>query len=399
MMVSFIGPLLVLCVVLALVLVWVSLTLSRSNEGRQTGWGLGTRYFLVLLRLSIGWHFLVEGLDKLNSPAWSSEIYLQEATGPLAPHFRELAGDKLASTLTVGPDKQLPEDLKSTWQAYFEEFKSHYSLDEDQTKRAEMIFRQSESKALTWLTSESRLITKPQAQGPPLPVDMTVPERLDDLRKKEEIVGEIEITYRPTFGKDVFAKMKEAKADAKRFRSELKSDLAKQTAGMRNALRDILTDEQKEMDPPRESAARPISQWSRLDWADAIVQFGLIGVGVCLLAGLLTRSACVGGAMFLLMFFLAMPPLPGWPESPRAEGHYLYLNKNIIEMLALLALATTRSGRWAGLDGLLQFLNPFSKSVVRSPSSVAESAALTGSATDHRLRTTDYAHKEIAHGP
>jgi len=129
------------------------------------------------------------------------------------------------------------------------------------------------------------------------------------------------------------------------------------------------------------------------------VKYGLVTVGLCLLAGVLTRLACVGGAAFLLMFFLAMPPLPGWPESPRAEGHYLFLNKNIIEMLALLALATTRSGRWAGLDGLLQFLNPFSKSVARSPSSVAESAALPGSATDHRLRTTDYAHKEIAHGP
>ncbi len=62
--------------------------------------------------------------------------------------------------------------------------------------------------------------------------------------------------------------------------------------------------------------------------------------------------------LLLLTFFLAMPPLPGWPESPRAEGHYLFINKNIIEMLALLALATTRSGRWVGLDSLLQFLRP-----------------------------------------
>ena len=45
--------------------------------------------------------------------------------------------------------------------------------------------------------------------------------------------------------------------------------------------------------------------------------------------------------------------MPGWPESPRAEGHYLWINKNVIEMLALLTLATTRSGRWVGLDGLL----------------------------------------------
>jgi len=66
----------------------------------------------------------------------------------------------------------------------------------------------------------------------------------------------------------------------------------------------------------------------------------------------------VAGALFLLLFFLAMPPFPGWPENPRAEGHYLFINKNIIEMLALLALATTRSGRWVGLDGLVQFLSP-----------------------------------------
>jgi len=58
------------------------------------------------------------------------------------------------------------------------------------------------------------------------------------------------------------------------------------------------------------------------------------------------------------MFFLAMPPLPGWPDSPRAEGHYLFINKNIIEMLALLTLATTASGRWVGLDGLIQVLCP-----------------------------------------
>jgi uncharacterized membrane protein YphA (DoxX/SURF4 family) len=222
-----------------------------------------------------------------------------------------------------------------------------------------------------------------------------VPERLDDLQKKEEIVRNLEADYRPTFGKDTFATLRDAKAEAKRIRNELKSDLAKQTADMKSALRGVLSDEQKEMDPPIGATVPSIAAWNRLDWADAIVKYGLIAIGGCLLLGLLTRLACLGGAMFLLMFFLAMPPLPGWPESPRAEGHYLYLNKNVIEMLALLALATTRSGRWAGLDGLWQFLNPFSKSVVRSQSSVAAS----GPATDYGLRTTDYAPKETAHGP
>ena len=85
----------------------------------------------------------------------------------------------------------------------------------------------------------------------------------------------------------------------------------------------------------------------------------MTAVGACLLLGLLTRTACVGGAIFLLMFTLALPALPGLPINTRAEGTYLFVNKNMIEMLALLALATTRSGRWLGLDALLQFLNPW----------------------------------------
>ena len=93
-------------------------------------------------------------------------------------------------------------------------------------------------------------------------------------------------------------------------------------------------------------------------WLNVHLWSGL-SVGVLLLVGLCTRLACVGGAGFLLMFFLAMPPLPGLPEGPRNEGHYLYINKTIIEMLALLVLATTASGRWLGLDGLVQFLNPW----------------------------------------
>jgi uncharacterized membrane protein YphA (DoxX/SURF4 family) len=104
-----------------------------------------------------------------------------------------------------------------------------------------------------------------------------------------------------------------------------------------------------ELVPP---VRRPLGRWTVLDWADALVKYGLVAVGACLLAGFLTRSACLVGAGFLLLFFLAMPPLPGWPESPRTEGHYLYINKTLIELLALLLLATTRSGRWLGLDSL-----------------------------------------------
>jgi hypothetical protein len=103
---------------------------------------------------------------------------------------------------------------------------------------------------------------------------------------------------------------------------------------------------------------------ARLDWIDFAVRWGLTIAGACLILGLFTRLNCVIGALLLLSFYLAAPPLPGLPELFRAEG-YPYVNKNLIEILALLALATTRSGLWAGLDAILYFLNPFRRRAPR----------------------------------
>lgn len=46
---------------------------------------------LVLLRVAIGWHFLYEGYTKLIIPNWSAQAFLQDARGPLAPIFQQLA--------------------------------------------------------------------------------------------------------------------------------------------------------------------------------------------------------------------------------------------------------------------------------------------------------------------
>jgi uncharacterized membrane protein YphA (DoxX/SURF4 family) len=185
---------------------------------------------------------------------------------------------------------------------------------------------------------------------------MTTPDRLQEYRDKLKAVRRVQDEELKRFGPEVNAKLRMAKADAGRVRGELNADLNEQTAEMIKSLRTVLTPEQSREEPLAYAVKPPVGEWSMLQWSDVIVKYGLIAVGVALLLGLLTRSACVAGASFLLLFYLAMPPLLGMPDNPRAEGHYLFINKNIIEMLALLALATTRSGRWAGLDGLLQFL-------------------------------------------
>ena len=89
-----------------------------------------------------------------------------------------------------------------------------------------------------------------------------------------------------------------------------------------------------------------------------LVIWGQIVGGSCLLLGLLTRTAAVAGAAMLGLFYLAMPPLPGLAGTAQSYSHFLYVDHNLIEALALLVLATTHSGRWAGLDAVLHKLVP-----------------------------------------
>jgi uncharacterized membrane protein YphA (DoxX/SURF4 family) len=87
-------------------------------------------------------------------------------------------------------------------------------------------------------------------------------------------------------------------------------------------------------------------------WIDRFIKLGLTAMGVCLLLGLFTSVAAVAAAAQLLVFYLASPPWPGLPAATMG-GHYLYVDRNLIEMFAALAIATTGSGRIAGLDAYL----------------------------------------------
>jgi len=70
---------------------------------------------------------------------------------------------------------------------------------------------------------------------------------------------------------------------------------------------------------------------------DTLNIVGLIAVGAGLLLGLKIRWAAVGGILLLALYYLAHPPFPGLEQGP-AEGSYWIVNKNLIEMAALLVL-------------------------------------------------------------
>ncbi len=98
------------------------------------------------------------------------------------------------------------------------------------------------------------------------------------------------------------------------------------------------------------------SQPNLLANADFITMWGLTLVGVLLVLGLFTRLASLAGIGFILLFYLCNPPFVGYFYSIPSEGSYLIVNKNLVELCALLVILATGSGRFAGLDRILHLL-------------------------------------------
>jgi thiosulfate dehydrogenase [quinone] large subunit len=102
----------------------------------------------------------------------------------------------------------------------------------------------------------------------------------------------------------------------------------------------------------RSMAAQP----NLLDNANLITMWGLTLVGLLLILGLFTRLASLAAIGFILMFYLATPPFVGYFYAIPSEGSYLLVNKNLVELCALVVILLTGSGRFAGLDRIVHGL-------------------------------------------
>ena len=98
------------------------------------------------------------------------------------------------------------------------------------------------------------------------------------------------------------------------------------------------------------------SEPDRLANVDVITMWGLTLVGLLLVLGLFTRLASVVGIGFIVLFYFATPPFVGYFYALPTEGSYLIVNKNLVELCALLVVLVTGSGRFAGLDRIVHGL-------------------------------------------
>lgn len=90
--------------------------------------------------------------------------------------------------------------------------------------------------------------------------------------------------------------------------------------------------------------------------ADLITMWGLTAVGLLLVLGLFTRLASLGAIGFIVLFYLCNPPFIGYFYSIPTEGSYILVNKNLVELGALVVVLVSGSGRFAGLDRIVHIL-------------------------------------------
>ncbi len=256
-----------------------------------------------------------------EGPVFSSEEYLRASNGPFAPYFRNLIPD-VDSKAKLDLDR-----IKDGWATEVDRVTSHYGFDDDQKKKAEAIRVDRVKVADAWFQA---------------------PENREKVKKYLDELDEVEAVEANPKALDY--ERENAWKDRRTVEGQRK-DLVKEVDPWSSTFRDALVKLAKDDQVERAGAYAP--PWGQLEILDRVTMYSLSAVGLCLMLGLFTPLAALGGAALLLNFYLSMPPWPGLPESPKLEGHYRFVNKNLVEMFACLALASTPSGLWVGLDAIL----------------------------------------------
>jgi uncharacterized membrane protein YphA (DoxX/SURF4 family) len=395
---------------------------------------------IVLLRISIGWQFLYEGLWKVNeqksSTPWSAEGFLKNAEGPFRDNFRSLTGD--------------PDDLQwinydqvnENWEAWRERFIRHYGLNEVQVASLEVLF---DGSPRYYGSGKFKLDQLPPAVADKIAKDKRLGLNkiisLDPSKKVLVIDGRRHILPNEVAAlesaapveKNEFGVIIGGAEENKKFHAALKEVAERQSKlGYREKLRAMLVGNEERVGAVREDQKgtidyklvgenekyqKQLAEYQKmlgaanLDFERRHVDFykrrlqemraGLVGpikaldtamkdaatkvlttqqlalgpvpeaqtqmsqvntltiwmllvLGVMLIAGLGTRIAAIAGAGMLLSFYLAYPPWPGVEPAAPGPEHSLFVNKNLIEVIALLAIAAMPTGTWFGVDGIFR---------------------------------------------
>lgn len=87
-----------------------------------------------------------------------------------------------------------------------------------------------------------------------------------------------------------------------------------------------------------------------MSFVDVVNVYGLIIVGLLLILGLFERVGYVGAITLLVLYYLSHPASLNAVYLLPPEGSYLWVNKNIVMLAAVVVLMVFPTGRRIGFD-------------------------------------------------
>ena len=304
---------------------------------------------LIGLRLALGCHFLYEGGWKIvHSDEFHAEQFLLQAKGPVAGLFYMMLPDiDGRERLCVRPNKEGEKHvdttaLNSRWKKIQKNFVTHYQQATADAGTAKKFEDDANTKCDSFLDMAQKYLDENVAD---IEAHFIALDRFEGRTKDaHQEIGQ----DAPFQKKRNWDKMMELRREADGWIKEIEA----QEKAYKSSLYSLLNDDQK----ARGLVPRTwnILTWSRVDQINFAVTYALTAIGLCLMLGLCSRLAALGGAAFMCFVVMTQPAFPTiYPPDPAVVGHALLINKDFIELMALLVIASVPAGRWAGLDFIL----------------------------------------------
>ncbi len=271
---------------------------------------------LVLLRVTIGWHFYSEGVEKYSAGDWDAKPFFANAKGPFSGYFRYSVWD------WDGAVRLDVEKTKLHLAMFRDRVKNHYGFDDAQYRKANLNYANAIEQLESILSDADADIKEFQ-----LGRERMAKLDKDPQRRGVASLGEQREQIRSDWMKKLNPTLKQIDQIWSTYESA-QNNLA--TLDQANEHRPLKLGVPG---PPRMNTAM----------INRIVPYFDIAIGVCLLLGLFTPLAALAAAGFLGSVFLSQyPPVTG----PTSSFYQL------IEGMACLVLAGTGAGRFGGLDFL-----------------------------------------------
>ncbi len=299
----------------------------------------------------IGWHFFREGSSKLQDSSFSSSGFLGSSKGPFAWYFQSFLKDPDGrERLNYNPHATGWNQIETqrtigVWEVQRDQVAGYYQFDENQRRNADRVFRQYSQQLKNFFADNFEDINEyfrglermeknavdPARREVPLLIDQSSEVAGDYRSKRGPWLGALDAMWN-----DYNTALNRLATDEQRKRRPEPLELKLPgSVGSYYAL---------VMEKPDERGNIAVTDRFKIldvDFVDWFIPRLDLTIGILLLLGLFTRVTASIAALFLFTIVLTQ-----WPWATGAAPTYY----QGVEMIALIVLAVTGAGSFAGLD-------------------------------------------------